>query len=201
MVDVLVRGLDEVNALLRDMPDTLFGAAKTAMGGAVINTQRRILDNFSSGAGHGGSQLRSRTGSLKRSLKTKVSGTGFDSLRGSVHTDSIYATMHEKGGTIRAKDKYMRVPGGPYLNIPTSSNKTAAGVMRYSARDVFNAGGYMFKSRRNNWIVANQAGVPMFVLKNSVTMPARLGMIRSAEDEMPTLLSNLSNLMIGGLDA
>jgi len=137
---------------------------------------------------------------LAKSIKPKTTGTSIESLHSEVFTDSIYARIHESGGTINAKNKYINVPGGPFLNIPLSANKTPAGVMRENARSVFASGGYIFKSKKGNWIVMSGNDVPMFVLKKQVTIPARLEFVKTATDEVPTLISNLNKVLLDGLD-
>jgi hypothetical protein len=189
---ITITGSEEVKTLLSDLPSVLFEDAKEAISKATINTQKRISDNF----GTGSNQLKSRTGSLRRSLQTRVAGETLNTLTGRVYTNMIYAPLQEKGGTVKAIDKYMRVPGGPYLNIPLSANKTPAGVMRQSARDVFSAGGFIRRSNAGNYLVCRNDGTPMFVLKKQVYVPPRLGMLQAAEDEVPTLLNNLRNLRL-----
>jgi len=190
-INVELVGLDDVRSLIDELPEHTFDVARAAISDAVLNTHAKV-SSFSGG-------LHSRSGVLKRSLKTELNGTRLNELRGDVYTDVKYAPIHEKGGTVRAIGKYVRVPGGPYLNIPLSANKTAAGVMRMNARQVFSAGGYIIRSRAGNYLVMSGTGQPMFVLKKQVTIPARLGMVKAAEDEIPTLLSTLSNELLRGL--
>ena len=138
-------------------------------------------------------------------MRTSVTGTKLSSLRASIYSAAnvggipvAYAPIHEYGGTIKAIDKYTGVPGGPYLNIPTGSNKTAAGVMKMSAKMVFDDGGYIQKSKAGNWGVFLGSQM-MFVLKKQVKIPARLGMADAAESQIPTILSSLQELI--GRDA
>lgn len=187
-----VENLDDVTTLLSDLHSVIFEDVKRSISKSVFSTHKRISDNF----GTGSNQLKNRTGSLRRSLQTRVSGVDLKTLTGRVYTNMVYAPLQEKGGTVKAIDKYMRVPGGPYLNIPLSANKTPAGVMRQSARDVFNAGGYIRRSKAGNYLVCKNDGTPMFVLKKSVYVPPRLGMLKAADDEIPTLLNNLRNLRL-----
>lgn len=188
---VTVVGLDEVSNLLKELPGHSFEVTKTAISKAALNTHATV-SSYSGG-------LHNRSGLLRRSLKTDVKGTTLNDLSGDVYTDVKYAPIHEKGGTVKAIDKYLRVPGGPYLNIPLAANKTAAGVMRMNARQVFNGGGYIVRSRIGNYLVMSGTGQPMFVLKKQVTIPARLGMEKAADDEIPTLLSTLSSELLRGL--
>ena len=187
--NVEVIGLDEVNQMLNRIPFWEFEAAKKAIAKATLEVQTRVKSNFNSGG------LNSRTGRLRRSIQTSMTGSAMSTISGRVYSDMVYAPIQEKGGTIKAKDKYLRVPGGPYLNIPLSSNKTAAGVMRMGAREVFAGGGFIIKSKKGNYLVMSGAGQPMFVLKKQVTIPARLGMMKASEDSIPTLLSELSRVL------
>ena len=103
----------------------------------------------------------------------------------------MYAPTHEFGATIKAKNAYKGVPGGPYLNIPTRNNKTPAGVTMLQAREVFNQGGYIakFKSGRYGVMMDGQL---MFSLHKEVEIPKRLKMIETAEGEIPTMLSRIA---------
>jgi len=105
-----------------------------------------------------------------------------------------YAPLQEFGGIIKAINKYTGVSGGPYLNIPTKSNLTPAGVMKKSAKELFNAGAHIHKSKAGNWGVFI-GGSMMMVLKKKVVIPARLGMIDAADDQIPTILSKLIALI------
>lgn len=188
--NVEVIGLDEVNQMINQIPFWEFEATKKAISKATLEVQSRVKGNFNSGDG-----LHSRSGRLRRSIQTSITGTTMTTVSGRVYSDMVYAPIQETGGTIRAKDKYLRVAGGPYLNIPLSANKTAAGMMRMGAREVFNAGGFIIKSKKGNYLVMSGAGQPMFVLKKQVTIPARLGMMKASDDSVPTLLSELSRVL------
>jgi len=194
-LSVDVTNLQEVVDFLNAMPVETFGQAKTVFRQAVIRTDKQIKDNATN-------ILKVRTGNLKRSFMFDVAGTNVHNLRARVYSASvvggkpvIYAPLHEgkpdgSDTTIRAIDKYMGVPGGPYLNIPAPANKTPSGVTRMKAREVFNAGGFIAKKT-----VFNAAGEPMFWLVKSVRIPARLGMLEAAEDEIPTILSDLQAII------
>lgn len=193
-VVVEVKGLDEIQAGLKNIPFWLFGAAEKEVKRSTLSIRRGVTKNFKRSSDMGGNKLHSRTDALRLSIKTATRGTTLNTLRGSVFSDSIYAPIHEHGGTVKAKDKYLRVPGGPYLNIPLPSNKTPAGVMRKNARTVFNEGGYIMRSARGNYIVMSGINEPMFILRKKVEIPARLGMVKAAEDEIPTMLGRINSL-------
>lgn len=185
-----VIGLVELREYLRTLPEDSAGLVKKQLGKSVLNVQKKVTGDFITGGGIGGDKLHSRTGLLRRSIKTSLTGSKLADLKGATFTDVIYAPIQEEGGVITAKNAYKRVPGGPYLNIPLSANLTAAGVMRKDAKTVFNEGGSLFQSSTGKWFVTLN-GQLMFVLKKSVTIPARLHLVDTAEDEIPTLLSNI----------
>jgi len=192
MADVSVKtiNLKDVAEYLKNMPEDTFTQAKTVMSKGVAAINKQVKDNATN-------ILNVRSGRLRRSLQFEVSGTNLKNIQASVYSASVvggspvaYAPIHEYGGTIKAKNKYKGVPGGPYLNIPTDANKTPAGVTRLNARQVFQAGGYI-----GGRVVFNNADEPMFYLVKSVTIPARLGMEAAAEDEIPTILSGLASVI------
>jgi len=194
-MQVTVNGVSEIEALLNAMTAEMGDNARKALQKSLFTVKRKTASRLKNGP------LYSRTGDLAKSFKYKTNLKGeIKDLYGEVYTDSIYARIHETGGTINAKNKYINVPGGPFLNVPLSANKTPAGVMRENARSVFAGGGYIFKSKKGNWIVMSGNDVPMFVLKKQVTIPARLEFVKTATDEVPTLISNLNKVLLDGLD-
>ncbi len=100
----------------------------------------------------------------------------------------------ERKSAIKAKKAYRRVPGGPYLNIPTAYNKTPAGVMRIPPKEVFKQGGIVLKTKAGNYGVFLR-GRMLFVLKRSVILKPRLGMRTAAENQIPTVLSKIKDLI------
>jgi|GEM_PF-663034 len=204
-----VHGVAEVQSLINRIPAELFDEARDAFADAVLKAQEKTSRNLQGGP------LFTRTGLLASSINAAVSdrrGT-LKTLKASVFSSFMvgsqevpYAKIHEVGGTITAKNKYLKVPGGPYLNIPLPPNKTPAGVMRMTPAMVFRYGGFIIKSRKQNYIVMmpeNRASrtvksIPMFVLKKSVNIKPRLGMRKAAEDQIPTLLGRLRALQFSG---
>ena len=185
--EVTTVNLREVMDYLESIPAESFDVAKKEIARSLLAADADIKTNTT---------LKRRTGNLFKSIKTKVTGNNLSNLRASISTDSIYAPVHEYGATIRAIDKYTGVPGGPYLNIPTDSNKTAAGVTRLQAREVFNQGGNVVKFRSGKYGVMLNGQV-MFTLHKKVTIKPRLHMVESAEDQIPTMLSRIAE-QIGG---
>jgi len=193
-LDIKTENLSKIDRWLKDIPSVFSSEAKKVFQSSALRMTNQIKDNATN-------KLKVRTGALRRSIGQEVSGKTIDKLRASVFSaahvggkELKYAPIQELGGTVRAIDKYVRVPGGPYLNIPTTANKTPAGVTRLQAREVFNQGGYIAKSRAGNWGVWLD-GKMMFVLKKQVEIPPRLGMVKAVDDEIPTLLSNLANIV------
>lgn len=191
-VNVRIVGLEEVQALFRAMPETLFKGAKKEYQRAALNVHKAVSDRI-----RNGTPLHSRTGNLRRQLNFGVSGTTLETLSSAVWNTMIYAPIQETGGTIKAKKAYLRVPGGPYLNIPLAPNKTAAGVTRRQAREVFAAGGHLVRARSGKWLVMLD-GEPQFVLVKEVDIPARLGLFDAADDEVPHLLQRLAQVPLDG---
>jgi len=176
-------------AYLQALPNKAFKATKQAFGKAAINVDSEVKSNF-------GRTLKSRTGLLRKSLRISTAGTQLNNVSSRVEAGRglRYALLQEYGGTVRAKHAYRGVPGGPYLNIPIGENLTAAGVMRFNAKDVFNAGGHLIKSRKGNWLVMSAAGAPMFVLVKQVIIKPALGLNKAKENEIPVLLGRLRGL-------
>jgi phage gpG-like protein len=188
MYDVRLEGGDEVQAWLNKLPERMFDSAKVAIGTAVFNTQAEVTKRLQ------GNPMQSRTGALARSILPEVKGEKLDNLVGRIYSTSIYAPIHEFGGPIKPIDKYLGVPGGPYLNIPMPANLTPAGVMRMNAKQVFDLGGYVAKTRTGKYGVFLKDQM-MFILSKGVTIKPQLGMIKAAEGQIPVLLTRLNDLL------
>lgn len=197
-MDTEVVGADDVIDMLNSMPEHLFQQAKREIQKSTFEAQSRITLPLSIGR-YG---LQNRSSNLSKSIQTSVTGTKLSTLRGSVFTKSIYAPIHEVGGTVNAKNAYLFLEGGPYLNIPSSENQTPERrLTRLTATEVFNQGGYIVKinAPRAEYMLALN-GVAMFWLVKSVELKARLRMVSTATEEIPTLLSNLNKVMLDGLE-
>lgn len=186
MIDIdLQTNIDEIQKYLKKLPVESFDTAKLYFSQAAFAADAKIKRNATD-------ILKVRSGALKRSIRFEVKGTSIATLRASVYAAGKvggqtikYAPIHEYGGTIRAKNAYHGVQGGPYLNIPARANKTASGVTRMGAREVFNQGGYIVGK------VVYLNGAAMFFLVKQVKIPARLGMTEAVDNVIPTLLSNI----------
>lgn len=189
-----IKNLAEVKQYIDTMPENLFEDAKPLFQNAVIKADKRVKSLF-------GVRIQSRSGALRRSLRTSVTGKSLKDLAasffsaGSVAGKPLpYAPLQELGGTIEAKRAYKKVPGGPYLNIPTRSNQTSAGVMQKSARTIFNEGGHIQKTKKRKWgvFLGNKM---MFVLVKRVHIQPRLSMVLSSEKQVKPLLVSLSKII------
>lgn len=188
LIDIRIEGLQDVQRVIKQLPETMFAGAKREFNRAALNVHARVSDRV-----RGGSPLHSRTGALRRSIRFKTYGGSLKTLHSDIWAGTIYAPIHETGGTIKAKKAYRGVDGGPYLNIPLPPNKTAAGVTRLQAREVFQRGGYIVLGLSGNHVVMLD-DQPYFVLKKQVKIPARLGMQKEAAREVPVLLGRLRNI-------
>jgi len=191
-IQTTVVGIEALREFLKEFPNANFDIVKQEFTDRTLAVHKTVLQKFN------GTRLTSRTGALRRSFQTKVTGDSLNDLDARVYSGSIagkpiiYAIIHEFGGTVKAKKAYQKLPGGPYLNIPLSGNKTKAGVTRYSAFDIFSAGGFIIKSKAGNWIVMSKGMIPMFVLKKQVHIPPRLAFFSTGKREANRVLPNLS---------
>ena len=121
---------------------------------------------------HGGMDgVAARSGNLRRDWVTTVEETAVGpALRVRSHgLGNAYAGLMERGGIVTPKK-------ARNLTIPLPANLTASGVVRMSARDVIDRGGFI----KGGVIYAKTGKTDrsikgMFVLKRSVYVPPRLG--------------------------
>lgn len=187
-ITVDTKGVQEVIALLGTLPNWAFTGAKRALSNYVLSVDRTIKQRLT------GLDLNVRSGALRRSFNFEVHGTALRNLGASNFTDSKYAPIHQYGGVIRAKNAYLGLAGGPYLNIPSSDNQTPSGVTRMTAGQVFAQGGHIVKinAPRARYMVMLQ-GKPMYWLVKSVTIKKRMQFEETAEEGIPTLLSDMAD--------
>jgi len=160
---------------------------------------RRYLRGFAQGTmakritGRPG--LINRTGALRRSFGTAVTGEGsVDTWAGTVYTTSPYARMQEFGGTQTPKKSQ-------FLTIPLASARTGAGASRGGARSFSNT--FFAKSKAGNLLMFQKQGkkiVPLFVLKKSVSIPPRLGMRSAWEQDVDARRAVLAKATKAALD-
>lgn len=115
--------------------------------------------------------------SIKASRKTEM-GPAFSYVKGQISTGSM--TIHETGGTVSAKGRYLTIPFREALN--------SKGLpLKRRARDWDNT--FVRMSRRGNLIIFRKDGsgrvVPLYLLKKSVRIPQRLGLEETVENNLP----------------
>lgn len=192
-VQIEVKGAEELRKFVAGIPDAQYKGARAAFSDAAFGAQKEVLGNLS------GEPMQSRSGALAKSITPQVVGTDLSSLSGRIYSGMAYARIHEKGGTVIAKNAYKGMPGGPYLNIPAEDNKTAAGVQRMTAKMVFEKGGKIAARSRMEWGQTQGLGIYlddklMFTLAKKVTIKAQLGMEKAADNQIPTLMSALQSM-------
>lgn len=171
---------------LKKIPGEVFQDAKKVFQKGVFDAQDTMKKRLDS-------VLNVRTGQLRRSMRTYVKGNDIDNLEAGIYFTSKYAPIQEFGGTIKGKKAYKRVPGGPYLNIPTKFNQTASGVMRNTALAVFGQGGKIVKVYGKYKVFLK--GRPMFTLVKSVDIPARMGFLETAQKQYKEMIKELEKLI------
>jgi phage gpG-like protein len=193
MSSVSIRGLDDVLNMLEKLEKTSANKSVDEIKKFTFDAKRKVSERITDGSN---GSLKSRTGELRRSIRTQNTGKHLSSMKASIYTVSKYAKIHEEGGTIKAKRAFKKLSGGPFLAIPSNENKTPSGVTRETPREVFNSGGYTVPiNGRKAKHAMFKNGKPMFWLVKEVKIPARLKMRETIEDEVPTLLSRLSDLL------
>jgi phage gpG-like protein len=101
-----------------------------------------------------------RTGNLARSYRIHWKRGDMVGYYGS---NVKYAAIHERGGTIRAKGKFLAIP------LPGAKSGVGSGV---SPRNYPKGELFPVTSKRGNLILMSKSG-PKFVLKRSVKIPKR----------------------------
>lgn len=125
--------------------------------------------------------LQKRSGGIKRIAKSiKVRGSTLDTVEGQIDTAGF--AIHEKGGTVSAKR-------AKYLTIPLPAAMDGRGVpLKKRARDWDRT--FVARSKRGNLLIfrkdARGGVTPLYLLKPSIKIPARLGMEASMiNDALP----------------
>lgn len=188
-------GLDMLAARFRESQDEL--------GIPVSREMRRFLQEQMAelASRHGGSittstTLARRSGKLMAALRraARVKETAkLSKVTGRVKLRSDRA-VHEDGGRIKPTS-------GQYVTVPLPAALNSNGTpKKQRARDWTNT--FMAKSRKGNLLIFQRKGgrlVPLYALKESVTVPARLGAVRSARDAAPIFAGRALSAMIDHL--
>lgn len=131
--------------------------------------------------------LSKRTGRAVESIvrSVTVKGTTWETLSAKIGGIN-YLAIHEYGGTIKSTGKLMTIP------LPAAlSNRGTSPVFARQWKDTFVA-----RSKKGNLIIFQRRGrdvVPLYVLKNQVYIPPRLGMRAELEEQMPYFMSRAAD--------
>lgn len=144
-------------------------------------TIKKIIRNIS------GPILKTKTGHLRRSITGRtfkekliyaIIGSGIFGRKG-----VKYARIHEKGGKIKAKKKFLTIP------LPGIKGRAA------NYPDAF-----IIKSKKGNLLIVEKSGDkgirPLFALKKEVTIPARYWLSKSIKEMKPDLIRSLKPVEI-----
>lgn len=136
---------------------------------------------WNGGLVNNGDTLQRRSGGIRNLARNiKVSRTASGTIEGQIGLGRF--AIHETGGTIKAKRSR-------YLTIPLPAALNGSGVpLKKRARDWDNT--FVARSRRGNLLIFRKevrGGVtPLYLLKPSVKIPARLGMEKAIiNDALP----------------
>lgn len=178
----------EINKMLtRLSPTDRNNVFLSAFRKAAMFIEKKLKENIS------GRFLNVRTGRLRSSIGSVVEQTkdGPVAKIGSgvrVGNRVKYANILETGGTISAKS-------GGFLTIPTANALTPSGVVRFSARDVFNGvTPYEGAVILNNMIFGYKSSktksmlTPLFTLKKSVQIRASKYLSKTLEENAQKIL-------------
>jgi phage gpG-like protein len=186
--------INRIHNLLADLdPKKQDGAIHQGLLKASATVLDQLVSNVS------GLILKRRTGNLARSMGFRIDkdeAGNFESIIGSGASlktaRMVYANIHETGGIIRPKNKQ-------YLTIPLPSAQTPAGVGRFTAGEVRDGlagydGSFIKRSKVGNLIIFGTQGdkvIPLFLLKRSVTIPARRYMSITVEQTQDKVVDNI----------
>lgn len=145
--------------------------------------------------------LESRTGRTVGGLVHQVRADG-KAVKVLFHGEpAAWVNIHETGGVIVANGSHSVCGKGKMLAIPLRAAKTASAFLRAGpcGRNLI-----LIRSKTGNLILAERTAqglVPMFVLKRSVTIPARLGFRAAWRKFAPDALNRIKRGMIAVITA
>lgn len=161
-----------------------------------------------------------KSGRLKRSWAAEVAGSSLSNIRGSVHSFSSLAKLHEEGGDLTAKlssaftiptifnQRKINAAGSitPRISAKKLSPKTGGAGRFVKPRDVPRAvlaqlpyvSSSMLAEDQAGWLEGGElAPIPMFTLVRRVHYPARLKMFETSQvDVLPGLHKRLADRVI-----
>jgi hypothetical protein len=175
-----------VKQYLRELPEDVFVEAKQAFSDTINEAYSEMDQRLS------GKALKQRSGSLRKTLTKKVSGDSLKTLKGSLSI-SGNAKVHEYGQRIQARNKYLWLRGGPYMNFPTAVNYGANGKPLRDARNLFSSGAVVKSGGQGMGLYLG--GVKMMHLARTVNIPARLKFRDTTNKYIPVLIGRLEKLL------
>jgi len=182
----------------------------TRMGPALRKEKKNFLDTvaYALAQRHGGAwpggtttnSLSRRSGRAVKSIEAsvRVSGNTINDVRGEIGGVG-YLKIQEFGGTIKAKNAFKHLPGGPYLTIPLPAALNADGTPKRPQGLRGWDKWFVVKSKKGNWVVLRKQGksvVPLYVLKSQVYIPPRLNMGATLEAGLPLFVDKAVNAML-----
>lgn len=125
-----------------------------------------------------------RTRNLSRSVHLEVAESTNEHAAVDVGTDVEYAALHEFGGTVQAKSsKYLAIPVGSYRGSPR----------KHGDLKVRKTGG-------GNLVMVDGAGVVQYVLKKSITVPAKPYMRPAADEHHQDIESQMTKVFVAQIE-
>ena len=167
---------------------------------AFLDGVAKALAGRHSGAwpgGTGAQSLSKRSGVFVDSIlkSVTVSGETFEAIQGTIGAGVPYAAIQEFGGTISPKN-------AKYLCIPLPAAMDGSGQpLRSSPRDWPNT--FVKRSKAGNLLIFQKRGtsiVPLYVLKSSVVIPARLGLRKTLDAGLPYFVERAMDRMVARLN-
>jgi hypothetical protein len=135
-----------------------------------------------------------RSGALLKSIEesVRVTGATMGDIEGHIGSDLVYARIQEYGGVIVPKH-------AKYLAIPLPAALDSRGVpLRQGPRFWTNT--FVAKSKNGNLLIFQKRGakeiVPLYVLKDKVTIPARLGLGATVRSQLSYFQERAMNKML-----
>jgi hypothetical protein len=140
--------------------------------------------------------LSMRSGALVADIEKSVAVTGdrIGNIEGTIGSTLPYARIQEYGGTIYPKH-------AKFLAIPLTAALDSRGVpLRQGPRFWQNT--FVAKSKAGNLLIFQRRGkdiIPLYVLKDKVTIPARLGLGATIRSQIPYFQERAMNKMLASI--
>jgi hypothetical protein len=141
--------------------------------------------------GISGDTLYRRTGKSMQSIlrSVRVNGTSWPQFQGFIGGQKTLL-IHEFGGIIKAKGKLLAIP------LPAALDSRGVPKKR-NPRDWKNT--FVRKTKAGNLVVFQRQGaraVPLYVLKSSVRIKPRLGLLKTLEQHAPYFMGKTADILV-----